>query len=77
MDSTVSKSKFKAKALEYFRRVEETGEAIVVTDKGRPVLEIVPYRGAKDNPRARLRGSVLRYVRPTEPLGNASRESPK
>ena len=77
MDSTVSKSKFKAKALEYFRRVEETGEAIVVTDKGRPVLEIVAYRGAKDNPRARLRGSALRYVRPTEPLGNASRESPK
>jgi prevent-host-death family protein len=75
MDSTVSKSKFNAKALEYFRRVEETGEAIVVTDKGRPVLEIVPYR--KDNPRARLRGSVLRYVRPTEPVGKANRESPK
>jgi len=77
MDSTVSKSKFRAKALEYFRRVEETGEAIVVTGRGRPVLEIVPYRGAKNNPRARLRGSVLRYVRPTEPVGKASRESPK
>jgi prevent-host-death family protein len=76
VDRTVSKSKFKAKALEYFRRAEETGEAIVVTDKGRPVLKIVPYREAKGNPRARLRGSVLRYVRATEPVGTASCESP-
>jgi prevent-host-death family protein len=77
MDSTVSKSKFKPKALEYFRRVEETGEAIVITDKGRPVLKIVPYRETKANPRARLRGSVLRYVRPTEPVGTADWESLK
>jgi prevent-host-death family protein len=39
---TVSKSALKARMLEYFRRVEETGEEIVVTDHGRPVLRIVP-----------------------------------
>lgn len=77
MDTTVSKSKFEAKALEYFRRVEATGKAIVITDKGQPVLKIVPYSEAKANPRARLRGSVLRYVRPTEPVGTANWESPK
>jgi prevent-host-death family protein len=69
MESSVSKSKFKPKALEYFRRVEETGEEIVITDKGRPVLKIVPYRGEAADPRAALRGTVLRYDRPTEPVG--------
>jgi prevent-host-death family protein len=77
MDATVSKSKFKPKALEYFRRVEETGEEIVITDKGRPVLKIVPYREKKADPRAALRGSVLRYDRPTEPVGLGEWESLK
>jgi prevent-host-death family protein len=37
---TVSKSKLKAKMLEYFRRVEETGEEIVVVSHNRPVLRV-------------------------------------
>jgi len=37
---TVSKSKLKAKMLEYFRMVEESGDEIVVTSHGRPVLRI-------------------------------------
>lgn len=37
---TVSKSKLKAKMLEYFRMVEESGEEIVVTSHSRPVLRI-------------------------------------
>jgi prevent-host-death family protein len=40
----VSKSVLKAKMLEYFRRVEETGEELVVTDNNQPVLRIVPIR---------------------------------
>lgn len=39
---TVSKGKLKAKMLEYFREVEATGEPLVVTDRGREVLEIRP-----------------------------------
>jgi hypothetical protein len=35
----VSKSALKAKMLEYFRRVEETGEELIVTDNGEPVSE--------------------------------------
>jgi len=77
MESSVSKSKFKPKALEYFRRVEETGEEIVITDKGRPVLKIVPYRGTATDPRAALRGTVLRYDRPTEPVGREDWEALK
>ena len=43
MEVWVSKSEFKARALEYFRRVERTGEPLIITDRGRPVLKIVPY----------------------------------
>jgi prevent-host-death family protein len=41
---TVSKSQLKARALEYFREVERAGEELVLTDRGKPVLKIVPYR---------------------------------
>jgi prevent-host-death family protein len=41
---TVSKSALKARMLEYFRRVEETGEELIVTDHNRPVLRITPIR---------------------------------
>lgn len=40
----VSKSALKAKMLEYFRKVEDTGEELVVTDNNVPVLRIVPIR---------------------------------
>jgi prevent-host-death family protein len=40
----VTKSKLKARMLEYFREVERTGEPLVVTDHGREVLEVRPIR---------------------------------
>lgn len=64
----VSKSQFKAKALELFRQVETTGEPVVVTDRGEPRLEVRPYRGHPRSPLEVLRGSVLRYDRPTAPV---------
>lgn len=42
MSRTVSKSQLKARMLAYFREVEETGEELVVTSHGRPVLRITP-----------------------------------
>lgn len=45
---TVSKSKFKARALELFREVERTGQPLVITDRGVPVLKLVPYREDPD-----------------------------
>jgi antitoxin (DNA-binding transcriptional repressor) of toxin-antitoxin stability system len=41
---TVSKGVLKAKMLAYFRRVEETGETLVVTDHRVPVLRVEPIR---------------------------------
>ena len=39
---TVSKSRLKARMLEYFRQVERSGETLIVTDHGRAVLEVRP-----------------------------------
>ena len=68
----VSKSHFKAHALELFRQVEASGEPLVVTDHGRPSIEVRPYRPAgyaDADPLELLRGSVLRFDEPFEPVG--------
>lgn len=64
----VSKSEFKAKALEFFRQVEASGESVIVTDHGKPALEVRPYRGNERTPLEVLHGSVVRYDKPTEPV---------
>ena len=70
MSVQVSKSQFKAKALEFFRQVESSGEPLVVTDHGLPKLEIRPYKSSTRNPLDVLRGSVLRYDNPTAPVAD-------
>ncbi len=77
MTRTVSKSKFKPRALEYFRQVEETGEELTITDHGRPVLKIVRYIPEPDEALKALRKTVLRYERPTDPVGLEDWESLK
>lgn len=69
MEKIVSKSKFKPRALELFREVQETGQALIITDRGRPVLKIVPYAPEQDEGLLPLRNSVLKYEQPTEPVG--------
>ena len=44
MTITISKSKLKAKMLEIFRNLEASGEEMIVTDHGKPVLKIVPIK---------------------------------
>lgn len=68
----VSKSLFKAKALELLRRVETTGEPLVITDNGRPTAEVRRYRGDPRSALERLRGSVVEYEGPLEPAADAS-----
>lgn len=66
MQTEVSKSQFKAKALEYFRQVEASGESVVITDHGQPKLEVRTFKAHARDPLDILRGSVLRYDRPTD-----------
>lgn len=70
MEDRISKSRFKSRVLELFRQVERTGRVLVITDHARPVLKIVPYTPPDPAEGLRtLRGSVLRYDDPTEPVG--------
>jgi hypothetical protein len=64
----VSKSEFKAKALEFFRQIEMSGKGLIVTDHGKPTIEIRPFRDPHHDPFEALRGSVLHYENPTDPI---------
>jgi len=69
MDKAVSKSQFKARALQYFREIEESGRALIVTDHGRPVIKVTPYHPDADELLRALRGSVISYKQPMDPVG--------
>lgn len=43
----VSKGALKAKMLEYFRHVEQTGEELIVTSNNIPTLRVVPIKKKK------------------------------
>jgi antitoxin (DNA-binding transcriptional repressor) of toxin-antitoxin stability system len=69
MKKRVSKSAFKARALEFCREIEASGESLILTDRGRPVLEVRPYRDDEIDPLNTLHKSVSHYDRPTDPIG--------
>lgn len=69
MNKIISKSKFKPYALKYFRQVEQTGKELIITDRGKPVIKIVPYLEDPMDILKTLRNSVLNYENPTEPVG--------
>ena len=77
MQMTVSKSRFKARALELFRQVEHTGTPIVITDRGTPVLTLAPYRQGPNAALRVLRETVVKYDAPTKPVGDSDWESTK
>jgi antitoxin (DNA-binding transcriptional repressor) of toxin-antitoxin stability system len=77
MRTQVSKSQFKARALEFFRQVEASGESVVVTDHGQPKLEVRPYKPLTRHPLDILRGSVLRFDDPTAPVSEEDWEALK
>lgn len=43
--------------------IELTDASFVITNNGRPVAEIGPYRAEHDDPMAALRGCVVRFER--------------
>ncbi|MEI6704990.1 MAG: type II toxin-antitoxin system Phd/YefM family antitoxin [Deltaproteobacteria bacterium] len=77
MPQAVSKSQFKPHSLEYFRKIEQTGEELVITDHGRPVLKVVPYVADPEECFRGLRNTVLYYDAPLEPVEVESWEALK
>ena len=70
MSQMVPKSRFKPRALNYFRQVEQTGKEIIITDHGKPVLKVVPYTEKPAAWLKPLRGTVKRFHRPIEPVAS-------
>ena len=69
MENVIPKSKFKPRALHYFRQVEQTGRELIISDRGKPVLKIVPYTKDPGECLKALRNSVIKYEDPTAPVG--------
>jgi len=65
----ISKTKFKAHALEVLREIEQSGEPIIITDRGKPTVEIKKLRQRNDEPLDMLKGSVIKFDGATEPIG--------
>ncbi len=73
MQEQVSKSQFKAKALELFRKVESSGDAVIVTGHGIPTIEVRQYRRTDRSPLDVLKGSVTEYIEPLSLSGGNGR----
>ena len=71
----ISKSQFKARALEFFRAVEDTGESVIITDRGRATLELRRHTEEEASPLERLNGTLLYYDRPMDPVGEEDWEA--
>lgn len=63
-------AEFKARCLELMDRVRETGAEFVITKHGEPVARLVPYVVSAAPPSlfGSMRGTVLQYERPFEPI---------
>lgn len=75
MQQIISKSQFKAQALEFLRRVEEKKEALIITHSGKPVAKVIPYK--KEDPLKLLKNTILFYKDPQVPVGENLWEASK
>ena len=65
----IAAAEFKATCLQLMDRVRETGVEYVVTKHGEPVAKLVPYTAPKKTTLfGAMRGTVLRYDRPFDPI---------
>jgi antitoxin (DNA-binding transcriptional repressor) of toxin-antitoxin stability system len=70
LKTTISKSEFKAKALEYMRWIQDHNQTVIVTDNGLPAIKIMPHqpKSLKDDLKF-FRGTLIKYIRPMDPVG--------
>ena len=58
--NTFSISEFKSKSLGLLEQVSRTGEAIIVTKRGKPIAKVVPFGNAEEKPVAgKLRDTLV------------------
>ena len=67
---TMGISEFKSHALEILSQVEKTQEIVVITKRGKPLVQIAPYRNPDSNCRpGRLSDSLVFEDDIVSPLG--------
>ena len=64
----ISKSKLKPKVLQILREVQKFRKEVIVTDRGRPVVKILPFTDSPHEILKNLKGRVLEYSNPTDPV---------
>jgi len=64
----ISKTEFKAHALEVLREIEKSGKPRIITDHGKPTIEIKKLRQRKESPLEILKGTVIEYDEYDEPV---------
>lgn len=69
LQTVISKSQFKPQVLEYLRMVEQNKQPLTITHAGKPVVQVVPYTQKDVSALARLRGSIISYTKPFDPVG--------
>lgn len=69
MLTTVSKSQFKPKALEFLRMVEQLKRPLTITHAGKAVVRIIPYSDDFPQKPISFQGTLLRYDDPFAPVG--------
>lgn len=75
MSTCIPKAEFAAHALEMFERVATTGEELLITDGGDPVVKLVSCQPDPLAMLRSLRGTVVTYDEPTEPVATTEWES--
>lgn len=65
---TISKTDFKTRTLEILRDIEQSGQSCIITDHGRPTLEIKKLRQRKADPLSLLKGTIIKYEAATSPV---------
>ena len=68
MHQEISKSVFKAQALEIMRGIEQSGVDVIITSHGKPTLVVKPYKSVKENPLDKLKGAVVLFDDPISPV---------
>ena len=67
----LSKSQLKSQLLKKLQLVEKERKPLLITHGGKPVVRIVPYTQDPQQILKELRGSVIAYREPTNPVAEA------
>jgi len=65
----MSKTEFKAHAFEVLRDIEQSGKSRIITDHGKPTVEIKKLRQREKSPLEVLKGTVLKCDAFDKPVG--------